>query len=255
MKLSFVIPSFNDFRILEAIKSIKQNVKNKDSFQVEIIVQDGGSNKELLLSINNLLGPDDKLVSEEDCGIFDGINRGIQNSNGDLIATIGSDDRVVHLDLKELFGKFNLGYNYFQFDIQYTDNNWNPIRYWKARSLSKYNLYIGRQYAHFGLITTKRIYEQSGYFNTLNLINADYEFFYTCIMRIRELNISPIVINSVFVQMKMGGNSSNGFRAILRGNLRLLKFIWHTDKKLMFGFLIKPLHKFQEILYQKILSV
>jgi hypothetical protein len=55
--------------------------------------------------------------------------------------------------------------------------------------------------------------------------------------------------------MRIGGNSSNGLRAVLKGNIRLLKFILHTDKKLLFGFLIKPIHKFQEILYQKISSV
>ena len=45
MLLSFVIPSFNDYRILDTIKSIKKIKSPKD--KIEIIIQDGGSKKDL----------------------------------------------------------------------------------------------------------------------------------------------------------------------------------------------------------------
>ena len=84
MLLSFVIPSYNDYRILETIKSIKKIEAPKD--KIEIIVQDGGSNKDLLSKIKKVIGPNDKLFVENDYGIFDGINRGLKNTSGDMIA-------------------------------------------------------------------------------------------------------------------------------------------------------------------------
>ena len=76
MKLSFVIPSFRT-QSFETIDSIK---KIKAPKSIEIIIQDGGSQKKLLKKIENKLRPTDKLFVEKDFGIFDGINRGLKKA-------------------------------------------------------------------------------------------------------------------------------------------------------------------------------
>ena len=49
MKFSIVIPSFNDYRILRTLDSIiKQNYKSED---LEIVVVDNNSNKEIVYAI------------------------------------------------------------------------------------------------------------------------------------------------------------------------------------------------------------
>lgn len=246
MKISFVIPSFNDDRILETISSII-NIPKVPRENLEIIIQDGGSNNDLITKINSLIDSKfDKLISAKDKGIFDGINKGLKNSTGDLIATLGSDDRVIELDYNILKDYYNQGFNFIQYDIQYTDENWKPLRYWKARKLSFLNLFLGRQYAHFGLITTKEVYEKIGFFNINNKINADYEFFYDCVIKKKRLGLKEKVIESVFVQMKMGGNSSANLKAILKGNLSILKYMLRKNPLLIFGLLLKPYHKIKE---------
>ena len=253
MKISFVIPSFRDRRILETIESIKNNVHNYGEHLVEILVQDGGSDDSLASEITSVLSESDIFIREKDLGIFDGINRGIKNCSGDLIATLGSDDRICSLDLVELFDLFDEGYNFFQYNIEYTDQNWNPVRFWKAKPLSQFNLYLGRQYAHFGLITTKEVYSSLGYFNIENKINADYEFFYSCVKQKAKVGIKQYVFDKLLTQMKMGGNSSAGFKAVYRGNLRLLKYIINRDIMLLPGFFIfKPFHKLYELVLARI---
>jgi glycosyltransferase involved in cell wall biosynthesis len=175
LKISFVIPSFNDPRILETIASIRAtNVPNENT---EIIIQDGGSNESLLKAIASRLTQTDKLISKIDDGIFDAINMGVAAASGHYILTLGSDDRV-----------FDLDYHMLQFcnerkvaliigSLQYTTEDWSPIRLWKSRKVSLMSYYFGRQYAHFGLICTKSVYNNVGYFNVKNKINADYEFF------------------------------------------------------------------------------
>ena len=249
MKLSFVIPSFQDSRVLETIDSIKKIKAPKKS--IEIIIQDGGSQKKLLKKIENKLRPIDKLFVEKDFGIFDGINRGLKNASGDLIATLGSDDRVFNLDWDQLLKKYKEGYNFIQYDIQYTDSNWKPIRYWRARKLSIFRYILGAQHAHFGLVCTPEIYEKIGYFNVNNKVNADYEFFYNCIFDKSNFIIQD-TISKVFVQMKIGGNSSSNLPSIVKANFKILKFILKTNPLLVFGLILKPFHKLREFILIKI---
>ena len=249
MKLSFVIPSYQDERILETIESIKEI--DAPANDIEIIVQDGGSNKSLLKKIKNSLSDNDRLIVEKDFGIFDGINRGIKNASGDLIATLGSDDRVLFLDYNLLSMKFKEGYNFIQYDIQYTDSKWNSIRYWKARKLSFLRYAFGVQHAHFGLICSPRIYKELGYFNIENKVNADYEFFYKCTVSKSNLIIQD-VIPEVFVQMKLGGHSSSNLSAVLKANIGVIKFILKTNPLLIFGLALKPIYKLQELIISKL---
>lgn len=252
MKLSFVIPSFQDERILDTIASIKEI--NAPNNSIEIIVQDGGSNKSLLKRIENSLGNNDKLIVEKDFGIFDGINRGLKNASGDLIATLGSDDRVLFLDYNLLLSKFKKGYNFLQYDIQYTDSNWKPLRYWKARRLSFLRYALGIQHAHFGLICSPDIYKKLGYFNIENKVNADYEFFYKCTVNKRNLIVQD-VIHQVFVQMKLGGNSSSNIRAVLKANFGIFKFILKTNPLLIIGIILKPIYKSHEFLLSRLMNL
>tara|TARA_B110000003_G_scaffold37911_1_gene34691 strand:- start:1237 stop:1995 length:759 start_codon:yes stop_codon:yes gene_type:complete len=249
VKLSFVIPSFQDERILETIESIKKIKAPKNA--IEIIVQDGGSDKQLLNKIENLISANDKLIVENDHGIFDGINRGLKNTSGDLIATLGSDDRVFFLDYFLLLSKFKQGINFIQYDIEYTDSKWKPLRFWKARKLSLLRYAFGVQHAHFGLICSPEIYKELGYFNTENKVNADYEFFYKCTVSKSSLIIQD-VIPDVFVQMKLGGNSSSNIRAVSKANIRIFKFILKTNPLLIFGLFLKPIYKLQEFLLSKL---
>lgn len=249
MKLSFVIPSYEDERILETIQSIKKIDAPKDS--IEIIVQDGGSNKKLLNKIENTLTNNDKLIVEKDYGIFDGINRGLKNSSGNLIATLGTDDRVLYLDYNLLLSKFNKGFNFIQYDIEYTDSKWKPLRFWKARKLSSFRYALGVQHAHFGLICSPEVYKETGYFNTKNKVNADYEFFYKCTYQKRNIIVQDVISN-VFVQMKLGGNSSSNLKSIIKANFKILKFILQNNPILIFGLILKPLYKIQEFILSKL---
>ena len=94
-----------------------------------------------------------------------------------------------------------------------------------------------------------KIYKSVGYFNTKNKVNADYEFFYSCILN--KKIIKQEIIPEVFVQMKIGGNSSSNLRSILKANFQIFKFIISTNPLLIFGLFFKPFHKFYEFFSYK----
>ena len=251
MKISVVIPSFNDIRILETIESIKN--QNYPQEKIELIVQDSLSSEEISLKIKNSLSANDKYISEKDNGIFDGINKGLMNATGDIILTLGTDDRVKDDDLfSEVEKKFNEGFNFIFCDLEYTNADWKPIRKWPARQFTYTNYLLGRQYAHFSLFCTKSIYKKLGYFNTSNLVNADYEFFHQALREQNRIGINSTIIKNKVVQMKLGGNSSRNIKKIIASNFIMLSYVIKNDARLLPGFLFKPFHKIVEAFSAKI---
>ena len=83
------------------------------------------------------------------------------------------------------------------------------------------------------------------------IVSPYYEFFYKCTVRKSNLIIQD-VIPDVFVQMKLGGHSSSNISAVLKANIGIFKFILKTNPLLIFGLILKPLHKIQEFLLSKL---
>lgn len=237
--LSFVIPSFNDDRILETIRSIHEC--EVPEHLREIIIYDGGSPEKLIKSIKNMLSKNDRLFEEQDNGIFDAINKGLKTAKGHYILTLGSDDRVCDVPLAKLKSACKDNVDLMMFDIEYTNQHWKPLRLWKGRKLALCNYYLGMQYAHFGLVCTRRVYEEIGFFNPNNKVNADYEFFYGLCKR--SIKYHQFVVPKTIVQMRIGGNSSASLKAILLANLKMLSFMARTDPLLIPGLFLKPAYK------------
>ena len=248
MLISFVIPSFNDDRILETIRSIHEC--EVPEHLREIVIYDGGSSETLVDSIKNCLSTNDKIFVEQDNGIFDAINKGLRAATGQYILTLGSDDRVCHLPFESLKFARQESIDLLMFDIEYTNQTWKRLRIWKGHKLSLFNYYLGMQYAHFGLICTKKVYQEIGYFNADNKVNADYEFFYFLCKNVAKYR--QHIVSKTVVQMRIGGNSSASLKAILFANLRMLKFMALTDPLLIPGLFLKPAHKSIQFLKAKL---
>lgn len=245
MKFSVVIPSFNDPRIIDTIQSVDHQAFDRND--VEICVQDGGSKSDVLDAIKGALRPQDKLAVERDNGIFDGINKGIQNSTGDYVLTVGSDDRFFDdRYFSRLEASFAAGNNFVMCDMLYVDDEWTPVRFWPARNFNWFNYLIGRQFCHFSMACSRDVYREVGLFNVDNRVNADFEFFFECLRRPRFIKYDKIDV--LGVQMKMGGNSSRNLSSIMSANMRILRFIVSHRPAMLPGFLLlKPIHKLVEL--------
>ena len=88
-RLAIIIPSFNDDRILRAIRSVRVF---DDIGTVTIVVIDGGSRGDLQRDIRAALGAGDVFVCEPDRGIFDALNKGLAHCENGSIGWLGSDD-------------------------------------------------------------------------------------------------------------------------------------------------------------------
>lgn len=88
MRLSIVVPSFNQARFL---KACLDSILNQNYSDVEVLVMDGGSTDE---SVSILKSYGDRIiwVSEPDGGQAAGVNKGINRASGEVIGWLNSDD-------------------------------------------------------------------------------------------------------------------------------------------------------------------
>src|ERR1017187_3672347 len=88
-RISIIVASYNDPRIVGAIRSIRHF---DDMDTVKIVVIDGGSAPDVQRLIKESLTEDDIFVSERDRGIFDALNKGLDACDTEFIGWLGSDD-------------------------------------------------------------------------------------------------------------------------------------------------------------------
>lgn len=91
LKLSIITATWNAENFLpRAIKSLEKQT-DKD---FEWIISDGSSMDSTLEILKNVEGINIKIISQEDFGIYDALNRGIKNCNGEFYLVIGADDEL-----------------------------------------------------------------------------------------------------------------------------------------------------------------
>lgn len=244
---TIVIPHYNDLRILDCIKSIKNQDYPKD--KIQILVQDNFSEKEIIEKIRNLLSNNDKFFSEKDAGIFDALDKGYSKANNVSILSLGADDRIID---QRLFSKLNKLFSTNKFDIifvgvVYTNIKGKIIRKWPVRKFGLMGKFLGFQYPHFGTIAKKEIFQKFKFYNKDLMHNNDHLFFLNLDHNAHNIGY----LDSYAISLGFGGNSSANLKRIITINLELFFYILRHKPYFSFGFLLKPFYKLYEYVLSK----
>lgn len=211
-EISIIVPSYNDLRIKNTIESI---IRFDDINAVEIILIDGGSDKKFLKSLKSLIRENDVLISEQDRGIFDALNKGLALSKGNIIGWLGSDD-FFSKDINASFVMENIA-NYDLFILgaaHFRDGNIKRITpAWPQKyGLIKY----GFNNPHFSTFGKRDILLSEKFDEEDNA--ADIEYFLKIFEKKPKINTSE----KIGSYMCEGGFSSSSISFIFLNNLELI---------------------------------
>ena len=239
MKFSIITPTFNSSKtIIDTINSIySQSYKN-----VEHIIVDGNSTDETLFLCNKY-APKSVLISENDKGIYDAMNKGILIASGDIIGILNSDDFYINENLLKIVAhtfEENEDIHIVYGNLIYVSskNTSLSVREWVSKSY--YDLYFEDSNVppHPTLFLKKDVYQLVGLFNLNYNLAADYEFMF----RLFKLhNFKSIYINMFFVKMRIGGATNKNICNVLKQNVEIYNCWKFFGFKVPLSFFIKKI--------------
>jgi glycosyltransferase involved in cell wall biosynthesis len=228
MKISIITVCYNS----EAtIKDTLESIKNQVYTNIEYIIIDGGSTDNTLKILDEYSEMITILISEQDKGLYDAMNKGITLANGDVIGILNSDD--LYQDSKvinEVMCEFN---NNSELDILYgdlvyvkSDNTDKVIRNWISKKYYSQFFEDSNVPPHPSLFVRRKVYSEAGLFDLDFKIAADYEF----MLRIfKKNNFNSKYLNRLIVRMRLGGASNSSVSGIIDQNKEVLK-AWKKNK-------------------------
>lgn len=150
------------------------------------------------------------IKSERDKGIYDAMNKGIEESRGEIIGIINSDDWYEKDALENVINKYrNTSFDYYYANINLIFKNGKVIQ----KKSKKDNIATSRHWNHPSCFVKKSIYNELGKFNCTG-IHDDFDFF----LRVRKNNKHICVDNKVIANFRVGGESNerNLYKCIQR---------------------------------------
>ncbi len=199
-KITIITVTKNSEKFIERniLSVINQSYKN-----YEHIIIDGNSSDKTMEIINKYKDKISKIVSEDDSGLYEAMNKGILNTTGEIIGILNSDDYyyvdalkvvrdnfVTNKEIDFLFGsvnKYTHRHGYYPWKIYWTFN------FYPAHSV--------------GFFIKKKAQLKVGLYNTLYKYSADYDLFYRMIVKMKMKGIATKK-NDILGYFSPGGISS-----------------------------------------------
>ena len=215
LKISIIVATYNSSK---TIRSCLDSIFNQNYSSIEINLIDGKSSDNTLDIVKNYNRKIPiKIISEEDNGIYDALNKGIYSSTGDIIGFVHSDDILASSTIfSEIIKKISLeNFDGVYGDLQYVDFDKTDkvIRNWKSCDFNDKLLKKGWMPAHPTFFLKKAVYDKHGGFNLNYSISSDYDFM------IRVLNDNSLkfcYLPRVISKMRVGGSSNRSLKNILK---------------------------------------
>jgi glycosyltransferase involved in cell wall biosynthesis len=241
MKISIITATYNS---AATVRDTLACIASQQYPNIEHLIMDGGS-KDNTLAIVKEFAHVAKVISEKDKGIYDAMNKGVQQATGDIIGILNSDDFYTGpLVLSKVATQFeDPSVEAVYGDLQYVkqDNIQVVTRTWKSGKYKKKLLYYGWMPPHPTFFVRRHIYEKCGLFNTELRSAADYELMLRVLLKYEA---RAQYIPEVLVKMRAGGMSNASLMNRFRANKEDAR-AWKINdlKPYFFTTWLKPLRK------------
>jgi glycosyltransferase involved in cell wall biosynthesis len=224
MKISIITVTFNSASV---INHCLASVKAQKYENIEHVIIDGASTDETLSLLKFRSEQLATLISEPDNGIYDAMNKGIDNATGDIVGFLNSDDfyennEVISKIVKVFKKDSSLDVCYA--DLIYVDKFEisKNIRYVKSSKFKEGLFSKGWCPPHPTFFVRRNVYQRLGKFDLSYRIASDVDL----MMRFLEKNkVKSFYIPEVLVKMRTGGVTNKN-----------LKNIWLQNKEIINSF-------------------
>jgi glycosyltransferase involved in cell wall biosynthesis len=210
---------------LGCVAKAVESVNAQTWHPVQHVVVDGASTDGTTELLQSILPRDACLICEPDAGIYDGINKGIARSDGEVVGLLHSDDTFADPDvLRDVARAFEAqpDLDMVYGDIAFIDPE-HPgrfIRYYSSRHFRPELLRQGWIPAHTSVFLRRRVFDRHGLYRTDYKIAGDFEF----MARIfQDPGLNWQYLPRTMVHMRPGGASTAGLGATWRLNREVLR--------------------------------
>lgn len=182
----------------------------------EHVIVDGASTDGTVDIINQHISQVAVFRSEQDKGIYDALNKGIQLATGDVVGFLHADDLYASCDvLAEIARAFedpSVCAVYGDLDYVSKKDTKKVLRHWQSKAFKKGDLSWGWMAPHPTLYARREWYSKIGGFDTNYRIAADY---LSMLRLFSRPDFKTFYLPKVLVKMRLGGVSNKSFQAIL----------------------------------------
>lgn len=201
VRITVITITYNSERTIEeTIKSVlRQNYKKLD-----YVIIDGASSDATMNIVNRYRAYLSTVISEKDNGISDAFNKGIANSNGDIIVMINSDDIMLPGALKHIADEYDGNHDIYCGNVLLE----NPHTGFKCREVPSTKFPVLPFFchvAHQGMFISRDAYRKFGCYNTDIHYPMDLDF----LMRAYRMGAKFKYVDYDIACFRAGGVTSN----------------------------------------------
>lgn len=169
MKLSVITATFNAMQHLPALVD---SLKNQTDKEFEWVVADGASTDGTVEYLKSITDLNVKVISQEDFGIYDALNRGIKASSGEFYLVLGADDSLTADAILQYKAAINENFDIITSHFYHRGKIFGPNRgpIWLCASAAFCSGHA------VGSIFRKSLHERFGYYSKRFPIAADQYF-------------------------------------------------------------------------------
>jgi len=200
-KISLITVCLNSEKTIE--RTI-QSIINQSYKNIEYIIIDGNSKDKTISIINNYKSNINKIVSENDNGIYDAFNKGLHLFSGDLVGFVNSDDYLMP-NAMEILANYYKKYPNVDFFFGSVKKHWGILYGYKPwKIFYSWGFYSSHS---TGFYIKKEAAQKVGFYNLDYKYSSDYDYFYRMIVKHKLKGIATKK-NEVLGVFSRGGFSS-----------------------------------------------
>lgn len=216
MKVTIITAVYNG---ASTLRNTIECISSQSYPNIEHLIIDGNSTDGSVKIAMSFISQRCKVISEDDRGFYDALNKGINLAEGDIIGILNADDVYADNNLIKTAvdhfvsdGELSCIYG----DLQYVAEKKGAqvlVSKWIAGDFSPKKLKYGWMPPHPTLFLRRSVYDKVGVFDLRFHISSDYDFILRCFS---SADFKCRYLPQLMVRMQLGGVSNRSWKNILK---------------------------------------